>query len=283
MEQKKVALINDLSGLGRCSLSVELPVLSVMGFECLLLPTAVLSNHTGYDSYFLHSLDDQMKPWMEEWKKQHVHCDAILTGFLGSAEQVKEVLHFFDLFQKKDTLCVVDPVLGDGGKLYSSCTKEQAERMKELCKRADVILPNLTEACLLCGRPWRRDMPFSEMEEMAGELSRLGPQKVVISGIEDREDVLDLVYEHNQPIHWIRSRKTAAMRSGTGDLFASVLTGSLLQNEGLVRAVKRAGDFVRLALQKTEALHVPAEEGCAFELVLPALIPGCKIECTDQK
>lgn len=275
MLQKKVVLINDLSGLGRCSLSVELPVLSVMGFECLLLPTAVLSNHTGYDSYFLHSLDEQMRPWMEEWKKQHVKCDAILTGFLGSAGQVREVSHFFDLFQKKNTLTVVDPVLGDGGKLYSSCTEEQVRGMRELCSRADVIVPNLTEACLLCDFPWKKDFSFEEIEKMAEKLTSLGPDKAVISGIEEENHVVDLVFEKGKKPVWIRSKKTAAMRSGTGDLFASVLTGSLLQKDSLPEAVKRAGDFVRLALQKTAELHVPAEEGCAFELVLPALIPGC--------
>lgn len=275
MQQKKVVLINDLSGLGRCSLSVELPVLSVMGFECLLLPTAVLSNHTGYDSYFLHSLDEQMRPWMEEWKKQQVECDAILTGFLGSAGQVREVFHFFDLFQKKNTLTVVDPVLGDGGKLYSSCTEEQVRGMRELCSRADVILPNLTEACLLCDFPWKKYFSSEEIEKMAEKLTSLGPDKAVISGIEEENHVVDLVFEKGKKPVWIRSKKTAAMRSGTGDLFASVLTGSLLQKDSLPEAVKRAGDFVRLALQKTAELHVPAEEGCAFELVLPALVPGC--------
>ncbi len=282
MQQKKVVLINDLSGLGRCSLSVELPVLSVMGFECLLLPTAVLSNHTGYNSYFLHSLDEQMRPWMEEWKKQRVECDAILTGFLGSAGQVREVLHFFDLFQKKNTLTVVDPVLGDGGKLYSSCTEKQVRGMRELCSRADVILPNLTEACLLCDLPWKKDFSPAEIERMAEKLTGLGPDKAVISGIEEEHHVLDLVFEKGKKPVWIRSVKTAAMRSGTGDLFASVLTGSLMQNEDLVKAAERAGDFVRLTLQKTAELHVPAEEGCAFELVLPALIPGCSPE-QDRK
>lgn len=212
---------------------------------------------------------------MEEWKKQQVECDVILTGFLGSAGQVREVFHFFDLFQKKNTLTVVDPVLGDGGKLYSSCTEEQVRGMRELCSRADVILPNLTEACLLCDFPWKKDFSSEEIEKMAEKLTSLGPDKAVISGIEEENHVVDLVFEKGKKPVWIRSKKTAAMRSGTGDLFASVLTGSLLQKDSLPEAVKRAGDFVRLALQKTAELHVPAEEGCAFELVLPALVPGC--------
>lgn len=276
MQQKKAVLINDLSGLGRCSLAVELPVLSVMQVECLLLPVALLSNHTGYSSFVMRDLSEDLDPWMEEWRKQNVQCDAILSGFLGSAGQVRHVLHFLDLFAAPGVLVVVDPVLGDQGKLYPTCTNELVQAMKKLCSRASVILPNVTEACLLSDTPWKEEFSQSELERMARKLLGLGPGKVVISGIENKDSVLDCICSEDGTCSWICSKKQAAMRAGTGDLFAAVITGSLLQGKSLSEAVEKAGSFVRRALKVTEALQVPPEEGCAFEMVLQDLIPACQ-------
>lgn len=153
MSLKTIALINDLSGFGRCSLTVSLPILSVMKVQCGVLPTCVLSSHTGYPSYVKKDLTDLMPAWMAEWKKLDLHFDGIYTGFLGSADQIDHVLSFFDLFSSSSSKILTDPVLGDEGKLYSSCTPEMIEGMKKLVQKAWLITPNITEACFLTNTP----------------------------------------------------------------------------------------------------------------------------------
>lgn len=276
LRQKKAALINDLSGLGRCSLSVQLPVLSVMQIECLLLPTCVLSNHTGYPSFYLRDLTEDLDPMMAEWKKQNVEVDAIVTGFLSSEKQIHHVLHFLDLFQKPQTLVVVDPVMGDHGKAYPTITPALQKAMRTLTDRADVLLPNLTEACLLTDTEWKEQFSRIEIEAMAVRLTQMGARKVVISGIEEGNKICDCTLEKGRQVHWIESQKSAQMRSGTGDLFCAVLTGALLHDQSLEQAARMAGDFVRKALDVTEKLNVPDEEGTAFEMVLCDLCPQCE-------
>ena len=282
MHQKKAALINDLSGLGRCSLSVQLPVLSVMQIECLLLPTCVLSNHTGYPSFYLRDLTEDLDLMMEEWKKQKVEIDAIVTGFLSSEKQIHHVLHFLDLFQKPDTLVVVDPVMGDHGKAYPTITPALQKAMRTLTDRADVLLPNLTEACLLTDTEWKEHFLRTEIEAMAIQLTEMGARKVVISGIEEGQNICDCTLEKGSQVHWIESKKSAQMRSGTGDLFCAVLTGALLHEKSLEQAARMAGDFVRKALEVTKKLHVPDEEGTAFEMVLCDLCWQCEAKGQEE-
>lgn len=266
--QKKAALINDLSGLGRCSLSVQLPVLSVMQVECLLLPTCILSNHTGYPSFYLKDLTEDLDGMMDEWQKQEVEVDAIVTGFLSSQKQVHHVLRFLDLFQTPKTLLVVDPVMGDHGKPYPTITPELQNGMHQLASRADVLLPNLTEACILTKTAWKEQFSRAEIERIAAKLIELGANQVVISGIEDGQLICDCTLERDGRPAWLEAKKNAQMRSGTGDLFCAVLTGALLQNKPLDQAALQAGEFVRKALEMTQKLHVPQEEGTAFEMVL---------------
>ncbi len=274
--QKKAALINDLSGFGRCSLSVELPVLSLMQIECLLLPTCLLSNHTGYPSYYMKSLEASMDPIMDEWKTLEVKLDAIITGYLASVSQVKHVLRFLSLFSS--SLVIVDPVLGDDGKAYPGISQELEKAMKNLVKYADVLLPNLTEACLLTDTPWKDDFTKEEIEAMAFILQGQGAKQVVISGISQKEFIQECILDQNQTITWLKAKKEVESRAGTGDLFCAVVSGYLLHGYSLSECVKQAGDFVRAALLETTRLHVPPEEGVAFEMVL------CRLcSCANRK
>ncbi len=276
VQQKKAALINDLSGFGRCSLSVELPVLSLMQIECLLLPTCLLSNHTGYPSYYMKSLEASMDPIMDEWKTLEVKLDAIITGYLASVSQVEHVLRFLSLFPS--SLRIIDPVLGDDGKAYPGISKELEEAMKKLVSHASVLLPNLTEACLLTNTPWKNDFSQEEIEDMAFTLQRQGAKQVVISGISNGDFIQECVLDQNQTITWLKAKKEVESRAGTGDLFCAVVSGYLLHGYPLAQCVKQAGDFVRAALLETARLQVPAEEGVAFEMVL------CRLcSCANQK
>lgn len=266
--QKKAILINDLSGLGRCSLSVELPVLSVMQVECLLVPTTILSSHTEYEHYTFRDLSDDLDAYMETWVQNGVSADAIVSGFLASAGQVDHVLRCIDLFRNEKTLVIVDPVLGDNGGPYPTVDRDLQKAMRRLCRQADIILPNLTELCLLSQTAWKPSFSREEIESMARFLQQQGTGCIVVSGIEIEDRLCECILEADGEITWLSARKRAGLRAGTGDLFCAVITGSLLQGLSLKEAVKRAGDFVRLALQETERLHVPQREGTAFEMVL---------------
>lgn len=271
--QKKAILINDLSGFGRCSLSVELPVLSVMQIECLLLPTSLLSNHTGYTSFYLHDLSADMDPFLKEWQKEQVEADAIMTGFLSSSIQIEHVQSAIRLFKKPDTLLIVDPVLGDDGKAYSTITQPIIDGMKQLAFQAGLLLPNLTEACLLCGADYDAFMSRQQIEQLARRLQKQGAGQVVITGIEQAGKICECLLEADGKISWLEHEKTGSSRAGTGDLFCAVTGGALLNGAGLKEAVTQAAAFVRAALKETERLHVPVHEGTAFERVLCLLCP----------
>lgn len=147
--QKKIAVINDMSGFGRCSIAVELPVISAMKVQCCPLPTSIFSNHTGFESFFFDDYTDKMEDYMQEWVKLGLQFNGICTGFLGSARQIRIVEHFLSLFQTKDNITIIDPVMGDYGKMYPTYTQETCEEMKKLVTHADILTPNLTEGCIL--------------------------------------------------------------------------------------------------------------------------------------
>ncbi len=269
--QKKIALINDLSGFGRCSLTVSLPIISALKVECAVLPTCILSNHTAYPSYFIHDCTEYMNSWMDEWKKLDLHFDGIYTGFLGSARQIDEVIRFLDLFRKEDTLLIVDPVMGDHGKIYPTYTDEMCDRMKELAVRADILTPNLTEACRLLDKEYSDHFTMDELEQIGKDLLALGVRKAVITGIQKDGDVLDLVFEQDQPMTVHAKKEISPSRHGTGDVFASIVAAKAVRHEDFVQSVKDASAFVRRCLKVSKKLHVPSEEGVAFEELLTEL------------
>lgn len=272
IRQKKVALISDLSGLGRCSISVQLPILSVLGIECLLLPTCVLSNHTGYSSWAMQDLTDSMDPFMEEWKKHDVKLDGIVTGFLSSEEQMEKVKHFFKFFKSPSTLVVVDPILGDDGVSYSTCDDKIVRAMQELVKEADVLVPNVTEACLLLKEPYRSDFSFAELEKLAEGLQKMGAKQVVLTGIEKEGKVYNLLLSPEKK-SWQSQPKKLDSRAGTGDLFCGVLAGKLIEGYSLEKAVECAAQFVLRSLEASDLCHTEVKEGTAFEVVLKDLLP----------
>ena len=193
--QKKIAVINDFTGFGRCSISVCLPVISAMRIQCCPLPTAVFSNHTGFDSFFFRDCTDLMEDYAEEWKKLDLRFDGIMTGFLGSHRQIEIVQKFFRDFHREGCIALVDPVMGDYGKLYPTYSEALAGSMHELVRYADILTPNLTEACILSGRQYHENMTQEELREIAESLSGMGPDRIVISGLSDGCDLLNYISE----------------------------------------------------------------------------------------
>lgn len=267
--QKKIAAVNDMTGFGRCSLAASIPIISRLGVQCCAVPTAILSNHTGFPSYFIDDYTRHFKAYTDEWKKLDLRFQGILTGFLGSAEQFAMVERFLTDFTGEDTLVCVDPVMGDYGRIYSSYTDEMCCSMRRLVSRADIITPNLTEACILT------DMPYHEgvwtRRELAAILTRLhdlGPSKVVVTGIPQGEFIANLSSVGGGEPSLTRQHRAGEQRNGTGDVFSSIIIADAVNGVAFERSVRRASSFVKKCILRSMEMGIPTTDGVCFEEVL---------------
>ena len=274
----KVAAVQDLSGLGRCSLSVVLPVLSVMGAQCCPLPTAVLSAHTAFpapEAAAFQDLTGAMEQTLRHWEALHTSFDAIYSGFLGSPQQVGVLRRLIQRFRRKETLVLIDPVMGDHGRVYRTYTPEMCEQMIQLAAEADLITPNLTEAALLLGEPFDH-IPTSQagIEEWLRRLSLGGKRSVVITGVSLAPKALGAgcLDARSGKIRFAMAHQEPGQFFGTGDLFAAVLLGSLLRGETLSESTARAVDFIQKSVARTLAAGTPMLEGVQFEPLLRELL-----------
>jgi len=264
----RVACINDLSGFGRCSLTTALPVLSVMGVQACPAPTAVLSMHTGFPQFTFTDLTDGMAAYFESWK--NLQFDWIYSGFLGSVDQIELVRQFFRRQKEINPRCriLLDPVMGDDGKRYSTYTEALCNAMRHLVAEADVITPNITEACLLTDTPYHGEaLHNAEALALAESLMQLGCRSAVITGIIQESCIGNLTYSGGKSA-FSRIHRTECLFSGTGDLFASVLCGALAEGTALEDAVRTAGRFLSEVTQYTLQQNTPADEGVLFEPLL---------------
>lgn len=270
--QKRIAVINDVTGFGRCSVAVALPIISAMKIQCCPLPTAILSAHTAFPNFFLKDFTPYMNQYMEHWKSQNLEFDGITTGFLGSKEQISQVIHFFELFKSEDNLVLVDPVMGDYGRLYSSYTDEMCEEMKKLVPYADILTPNLTEACRLLDIPYEEaDVSDKGLLDICERLSEKGPEKIVITGLQKEDKITNFLYEKGKTPEKIVVNKIGKDRSGTGDVFTSVVFADIINGNDFHGAVQKAVDFINKAIQFTEDLDTPEYFGLCFEEFLTEL------------
>lgn len=274
----KVAAVQDLSGLGRCSLSVILPVLSVMGTQCCPLPTAVLSAHTAFpapEAAAFQDLTGAMEQTLDHWEALHVTFDALYSGFLGSLQQIALLRRLIQQFRQKETLVLIDPVMGDHGRVYRTYTQEMCEQTALLAAEADLITPNLTEAALLLGEPFNR-IPTTQagIEAWLQRLSLDGKRSVVITGVSLAPKTLGAgcLDGASGKIRFAMARQEPGQFFGTGDLFAAVLLGSLLRGEALSEATARAVDFIQKAVARTLTAGTPMLEGVQFEPLLQELV-----------
>lgn len=266
--QKRVAMITDFTGFGRCSTAVDLPIISAMKIQCCILPTAVLSAHTGYPAYWLHDYTEYMTPYMDNWRELNVRFDGIGIGYLGSKRQIAEVKRFFSIFRQEDTLVLLDPVMGDDGRLYSSYSPELGASMRDLVPYADVITPNLTEACFLLGLDYETaDTSDEGLAQIARALADMGPERVVITGLNAGEKMSNFAYDRTAgtPPRRIDTERIGTQRAGTGDVFAAVLFASLINGMDFYAGVRKAVDFISRCLAFTEACETPVQDGLCFE------------------
>jgi len=278
---KRVVAIHDISGFGKCSLTVALPIISAAGIETTVLPTAVLSTHTGgFSGFTYRDLTEDIQPIADHWKSLNVEFDAIYTGFLGSFEQLDLVGRFFDSFKTKDNLILVDPVMADNGELYKIFSPEFALGMRDLCKKADIIIPNLTEASFMLEEEYNPG-PYSEeyIECLLKKLSALGPKKVVLTGVFFNEEELGAAtYDADtDEIAYSFEKRIPGYFHGTGDVFGSALLAALLNNFNLNEAAAIAVRFTTSAIRKTAAAGTDIRFGVNFEQTIPEFLKDLKL------
>ena len=264
--QKRIALINDITGFGRCSVAVQLPLISAMRVQACPLPTAILSVHTGFPNHYLDDYTARMRPYMENWAENALDFDAILTGFLGSEEQIEVVLDAVHTFKGKDTLVIVDPVMGDHGRLYSSYTPALCAKMRQLLPYADVVTPNLTEACQLLGTDYPANGLVAEEElvEMAAAIAAMGPHDVIITGLHAGDRVRTYLYAEGHG-YAFDNAKVGRDRSGSGDAFAAIVAAALVRGIPIEEGARRAAAFIGHCLAYAEELDLPWNYGLPFE------------------
>lgn len=264
---KKCAIINDLSGFGKCSLTVGIPILSVMGCEAHPLPTAVLSNQTAYDSYESVCLTDYMTPFMNEWIKLNAEFDGILTGFVMDENQIDNINSFIDYFNSASAIVVVDPVMADNGALYDFYTQEMCEKIKALCYKADIITPNISELAILA------DESYSEkLEDIIAYGKKLidkGIKRIVATGYKRDDEIFNVVFDNGE-VKLAGAKLLGGYYSGTGDILASVIMGGVLRGMSLYDATILATSFIEKAISCTK--YSNPEDGVEFERVLGELL-----------
>lgn len=284
---KKIALIHDLSGFGKCSLTAAIPVVSVMGMQACPLPTAVLSSQTGFDSFFYDDFTDKMDAITNEWKKLEVSFDGIYSGFLASPKQVESVLYFLDSFQTSNALYLADPVLGDHGRTIKIFSEELLSGMKDLCARSYICTPNLTELCLLANTSYAEltfhensDSYLERIAEIAKSLLSqcTDTQYVLVTGIirtrDNKKYVGNLAVSRNdkESVIFHETPYTGKGFSGTGDLFSSVISASLVAGLSLDEAIKKAIGFLQPAIEEATNDKIPSAHGIHFEKYLYKLM-----------
>lgn len=268
----RLAMINDIAGFGRCSTTVSLPVISVMKVQVCPVPTSVLSNHLGFPLCHFDDYTSHMRDYIKIWKELGLTFDGLYCGFLGNEEQIDIVREFVEMF--RPPLFLLDPVMGDHGRAYSSITETHVQKMKELLPLADIITPNITEACLLTDTPWK-DGEWT-MQELSGLCEKLAPAgssgaSIVITGIRQGDSLVNFLWDDG--VYTTYATPIAgASRPGTGDIFASILAADAVRGETLLTSVQKAANFVGLCIAGSEKAGTPVQEGVVFEKYLAALL-----------
>lgn len=276
---KRILTIQDISCVGKCSLTVALPIISAMGVEAAVMPTAVLSTHTQFDGFTFRDLTCDMLPIAKHWKNENIGFDAIYTGYLGSFEQLDIVGKIFDDFKTSETKIIIDPVMADGGKLYKGFTEEFARSMARLCSKADVIVPNLTEASFMLGTSYVGD-DYDEkyIKEMLAKLCALGAKTAVLTGVSlnaGKLGVMSLDSQSGEYFYYEREHLPAAYH-GTGDIFASAFTGALSLGKSTSEALEIATDYTVECIALTLADENRRTYGVNFEQAVPYLVERIK-------
>lgn len=272
MDYKRILTIQDISCVGQCSLTVALPILSAAGHETCILPSAVLSTHTaGFSGYTFHDLTDDIPAVQKHWQKEGITFDGIYTGYLGSTKQVAYVKNILDTMGKANAVKVVDPAFADNGKLYPIFDEGYVSAMRTLCPSADVLLPNISEACFLSGVEYKDVYDQKYIENLLFNLSKLGCSTIVLTGVGYAQGRTGVVVYQNGNLEYYEHERISKGCHGTGDVYASAFTGTLLRGKTLFESAKIAADYTVLCIKNTQG-DSNHWYGVKFETALPSLI-----------
>ena len=271
---KRIVTIQDISCVGKCSLTVALPIISAMGIETAVIPTAVLSTHTAFKNFTYRDLTGDLPKIAKHWKQEKFDFDGIYTGYLGSIEQIDMLKEFFKQFKTSNNFVFIDPVMADNGKLYAGFDEKFVKEMKELCKMADIIVPNLTEASYMLEKEYKENYSEQEIKDMLIELSFLGPKYVVLTGVSFNENKLGVMSYNKETNKFFTyfKEKVPAKYHGTGDIFASTLVGAITNRNTLEEGLKVAVDYVWETINDTYKTNKKDVYGVNFETKIPYLI-----------
>ncbi len=278
--QKRVAAIHDISCFGKCSITVALPLISAAGIETAIIPTAILSTHTaGFKDYTFRDLTDDIIPIAKHWKSEGITVDAVYSGYLGSKEQVGILMDSIKYMKHDKTIFVVDPVMADHGVLYGGFAPDFPMEMKKLCAVADIITPNITEACFMTGIEYKAP-PYSKdyIENLVYALAKITKGKIVLTGVAFNEDEMGAACYENGEIKYVFSKKVDALYHGTGDIFTSTLTAAILNGKSLDAAALLASEFTADCIKFTKESYPEMTYGVNFEAKLPTLIKMLGLE-----
>lgn len=275
---KRIVTIQDISCVGKCSLTVALPIISAMGIETAVIPTAVLSTHTAFKNFTYRDLTGDLPKIAKHWKQEKFDFDGIYTGYLGSIEQIDMLKEFFKQFKTPNNFIFIDPVMADNGKLYAGFDENFVKEMKELCKMADIIVPNLTEASYMLEKEYKENYNEQEIKDILIELSNLGPQYIVLTGVSFKNNELGVMSYNKKTNEFFTyfKEKIPAKYHGTGDIFASTLFGAITNNNTLEEGLKIAVDYVWETINDTYKTNKKDVYGVNFETKIPYLIDRIK-------
>lgn len=271
---KRIVTIQDISCVGKCSLTVALPIISAMGIETAVIPTAVLSTHTAFKNFTYRDLTGDLPKIAKHWKQEKFNFDGIYTGYLGSIEQIDILKEFFKQFKTPNNFIFIDPVMADNGKLYAGFDANFVKEMKKLCKMADIIVPNLTEASYMLEKEYKENYSEQEIKDILIELSNLGPKYVVLTGVSFKDNKLGVMSYNKETNEFFTyfKEKIPAKYHGTGDIFASTLVGAITNNNTLEEGLKIAVDYVWETINDTYKTNKKDAYGVNFETKIPYLI-----------
>lgn len=275
---KRIVTIQDISCVGKCSLTVALPIISAMGIETAVIPTAVLSTHTAFKNFTYRDLTNDLPKIASHWKQEKFNFDGIYTGYLGSIEQIDMLKEFFKQFKTSENFIFIDPVMADNGKLYAGFDTNFVKEMKELCKTADIIVPNITEASYMLEKEYKENYSKEEIKHMLIELSNLGPKYVVLTGVSFKDNELGVMSYNKETNKFFAyfKEKIPAKYHGTGDIFASTLVGAITNNNTIEEGLKIAVDYVWETIDDTYKTNKEDVYGVNFETKIPYLINRIK-------
>ena len=275
---KRILTIQDISCFGKCSLTVALPLLSSMGVETVILPTAVLSTHTLFKGFTCKDLSDQLTPITEHWKKEGITFDAIYTGYLGTEEEIDTVIDIIGKFRNENTLVFIDPAMGDNGKLYPAFNEHYAKKNADLCAVADIAVPNITEASYLTGLPYRETYPEEYVKNLLQALAALGTKTPILTGVSLSEGKTGAMgYDTEKKEYFVyQNDRVPAAYHGTGDIFSSVLAGAFVLGLERTDALKIAADYTALTIAETLKNPENPWYGVDFESTIPMLVNALK-------